>query len=104
MPAKLTVATALAAALLAAAAHHTATGTMTAYDVASRVLTVRSATGSTQFQLAADARVWLGNRRLPLRELGAYAGGQVTLAWSDSDGVRTTHTVRVTDTRPARGK
>lgn len=100
MLSKLTGATALLAVFLVAAPHHTATGTMTAYDVTNRVLTVRSATGSTEFQLAPDARVWLGNRRLPLHELGAHAGGQVTVAWSESGGVRTTHTVRVTDSHP----
>ena len=49
--------------------------------------------------MAADARFWLGNRRLPLAQLGAHAGAQVTVAWSETGGVRTTHTVRVTDSR-----
>jgi phage baseplate assembly protein gpV len=78
--------------------HQTATGTLTAYDPLTRVLTVRSATGSSDFLVAADARFWLGNRRLPVSQLKEHAGAQVTVAWSAAGGVRRTHTVRVTDT------
>ena len=89
-------ATILAGMVLAAAAtHHTATGTMTAYDPATRVLAIRAATGSTEFHVAADARAWLGSRRLPVSQLGAHVGAQVTVAWSESDGMRITHTVRL---------
>jgi hypothetical protein len=84
--------------------YQTATGTLTAYDLMTRVLTVRNAAGPSEWHVASDARFWLGTRRLPLSQLGAYAGAQVTLAWSERDGVRTTHTVRVTDTRAARGR
>jgi hypothetical protein len=84
--------------------YQTATGALTAYDPLTRVLTVRSAAGLSELHVASDARLWLGTRRLPLSQLGAYAGAQVTVAWSERDGVRTTHTVRVTDTRAAKGK
>ena len=84
--------------------YQTATGTLTAYDPVTRVLTVGNAAGSSEWHVASDARFWLGTRRLPLNQLGAYAGAQVTVAWSERDGMRTTHTVRVTDTRAARGK
>ncbi len=95
----------LAGAVLAAAAgHRTATGTLAAYDPATRVLTVQSATGSSEFHVAADARAWEGSRRLPVHELGAHVGAQVTVAWSDAGGVRTTHTVRLTEAASARGK
>lgn len=98
-------ATILAGVVLAgAASHHTATGTMIAYDPATRVLTVLSATGSTEFHVAVDARAWLGNRRLPVSQLGAHTGTQVTVAWSEIEGVRTTHTVRLVESREARGK
>jgi len=82
---------------LASWRHHaaTATGTMAAYDPETRVLTVASASGSTPYHLAADARVWLGNHRLPVAELPSHVGAQVTVSWSDADGVRTTHTVRL---------
>jgi phage baseplate assembly protein gpV len=73
----------------------TATGTMTAYDPETRQLTVASATGSTAFRLASDARVWLGTRRLPVAQLKAKIGAQVTVSWSESDGVRTSHTLRL---------
>ena len=97
--------TTLAGVVLAApVSHHTATGTMTAYDPATRVLTLRSATGSTAFQVAADARAWLGSRRLPVRQLGEHTGAQVTVAWSEAGGVRITHTVRLTESRAARGQ
>jgi hypothetical protein len=93
--------TACVAALLLASApsHHTATGTLIAYDAPSRLLTVRSATGLAEFHVAVDARVWLGTRRLPAPQLGAHAGAQVTVAWSEAGGVRTTHTVRVAEGR-----
>ena len=86
------------------AAPQTATGTMTAYDSKTRVITVRSAAGSSEFQVAADARLWVGTRRLPVGRLAAYAGAQVTIAWSERGGLRITHTVRVADARAARGK
>ena len=98
-------ATILAGMVLAAAVtHHTATGTMTAYDPAARVLAIQAATGSTEFHVAADARAWLGSRKLPVSQLGAHVGAQVTVAWSEADGVRTTHTVRVAESRAARGR
>ena len=74
---------------------HTATGTMAAFDPETRQLTVASAIGSAAYHLAADARVWLGNKRLPVSQLKARVGVQVTVSWSDADGVRTTHTVRL---------
>jgi hypothetical protein len=81
----------------AAPSRHTSTGTMAAYDSETRQLTVSSASGSTAFRLASDARVWLGNRRLPIGQLKARVGAQVTVSWSEADGVRTTHTVRVAE-------
>lgn len=90
--------------LAAAASHRTATGTLAAYDPVTRVLTVQSATGSSEFLVASDARAWEGSRRLPVRELRAHLGAQVTVAWSEADGVRTTHTVRLVGSRPERGK
>ena len=76
---------------------HTSTGTMAGYDADTRQLTVSSASGSTAYHLAPDARVWLGNRRLPVAQLKARLGAQVTVSWSEADGVRTTHTVRLAD-------
>jgi hypothetical protein len=87
-----------------AATHRTATGTLAAYDPVTRVLTVQSATGSSEFHVASDARAWDGSRRLPVRELAAHVGAQVTVAWSEIAGVRTTHTVRLVETTSARGK
>ena len=83
---------------------HTATGSMTAYDPETRVLTLTSATGSAGFHLSADARVWLGNRRLPVSKLAAHLGSQVTVSWSEVEGVRTTHTVRVSVDTAGRGQ
>jgi hypothetical protein len=105
MPWSLPRATVLAGVVLAAApSHHTATGTMTAFDPATRVLTVLSATGSSEFHVAPDARAWLGRRRLPVSQLGAHTGMQVTVAWSEANGQRTTHTVRLAEPRSARGQ
>ena len=84
--------------------YSTATGTMTDYDSSTRVLTVRSAAGSSEFEVAGDARIWVGTRRLPIGRLSAYAGAQVTVAWSERDGRRITHTVRVADSRTGRGR
>jgi hypothetical protein len=84
--------------------HPTASGTLAGYDPVTRVLTIRNATGSLEFHVAADARLWLGNRKVPVAQLEAHAGAQVTVAWSEAGGARTTHTVRVTDTPPPRAK
>jgi hypothetical protein len=78
-------------------AYRTATGTLVEYDGATRFLIVHSATGSSEFHVASDARFWLGSRRLPLSQLRAHAGSEVTIAWSEQGGVRTTHTVRAKD-------
>jgi hypothetical protein len=102
--------TALAAVVLAsvtlaeAATHLTATGTLAAYDPVTRVLTVQSATGTSVFHVATDARAWAGSRRLAVRELGAHVGAQVTVAWSEAGGVKTTHTVRLSEVESAREK
>jgi hypothetical protein len=90
--------------LAAAATHRTATGTLASYEPVTRVLTVQSAAGSAEFHVASDARAWEGSRRLQVRELAAHVGEQVTVAWSESGGVRTTHTVRLTEASSARGK
>jgi hypothetical protein len=84
--------------------YQTATGTLDSYDSATRVLTVRSASGSKEFHVAPDARLWLGSRRVPVKELSSSAGAEVTIAWSDVDGVRTTHTVRVSEARRVRAR
>ncbi len=78
----------------------TTTGTLTAYDRRTRVLTLRSASGVSTFQVAGDARAWLGRRRLPVGQLGAHLGAQVTVAFGEADGVRTTHTVRLAEIDP----
>jgi hypothetical protein len=83
--------------------HHTATGTMAAYDPGARALTVDSVTGSIVYRVASDARAWLGQRRLPLQQLASHVGAQVTVAWTEVDGVRTTHTVRLEEPRAGRG-
>ena len=81
----------------AAPSRHTSTGTMAGYDADTRQLTVSSASGSSAFHLAPDARVWLGNRRLAVAQLKTRVGAQVTVSWSEADGVRTTHTVRLAE-------
>jgi hypothetical protein len=78
-------------------AFRTATGRLAAYDMPTRLLTVEAATGSSRYRVAADARVWLGRRRLPVSDLAAYLGEQVTIAFAETNGVRTTHTVRVAE-------
>jgi phage baseplate assembly protein gpV len=99
------VAAMLAGATVAAAAtHRTATGTLAAYDPATRTLKVQSATGSSEFHVASDARAWEGSRRLRVGDLPAHVGEQVTVAWSEADGVRVTHTVRLAEASSARGK
>jgi hypothetical protein len=90
--------------LAAAATHRTATGTLVAYDPLTRVLTVLSATGSSEFHVAFDARAWEGSRRLPVKELAVHMGAQVTVAWSEAGGVRTTHTVRLAETASGPGR
>jgi hypothetical protein len=82
-------------------AYRTAAGTLVAYDASTRVLTVHSASGSSEFHVASDARFWLGNRRVPVSQLRTHAGAQVTIAWSEHDGVRTTHTVRAKEAADA---
>ena len=85
------------------ATYRTATGTLTRYDALTRILTVLSSTGTAEFLVAADARFWLGSRRLPVGQLRTHTGAQVTVAWSEVDGVRTTHTVRASESRAAQG-
>jgi phage baseplate assembly protein gpV len=84
--------------------YQTATGTLTSYDPATRMLTVRSAAGSKEFKVSADARLWLGRRTVPVSQLSSRVGAEVTVAWAEVDGVRTTHTVRVSESRPAEAR
>ncbi len=81
--------------------YRTATGVLTAYDAATRVLTLRGAAGTSSFQVARDARAWLGSGRLPLAELPRYAGDRLTVAWSESAAGPVTHTVRLDAGAPA---
>jgi hypothetical protein len=105
LPRAAALATVLASATLASAAtNRTATGTLASYDPVTRVLTVQSATGPSEFRVAPDARAWEGSRRLQVRDLAGHVGEQVTVAWSESGGLRITHTVRLTETSSARGK
>ena len=69
------------------------------YDSADRVLVLKSALGDSRFVVAPEARLWIGSRRVPVERLATSVGVQATVAYSDADGVATTHTVRL-----ARGK
>jgi hypothetical protein len=75
----------------------TATGTLAAFDRRERLLTVEAATGSSSYRVATDARAWLGRRRVPVSDLASYVGAQVTIAFGEVNGVRTTHTVRLAE-------
>lgn len=77
----------------------TATGAVASYDSADRVLVLQSALGDSRFVVAPEARLWIGSRRVPVERLATSVGVQATVAYSDADGVATTHTVRL-----ARGK
>jgi hypothetical protein len=56
---------------------------------------VGSAWGERSFVLVPDARLWIGSHRVAVDRLAASAGAQATVAWSEEDGRRTTHTVRL---------
>jgi hypothetical protein len=77
--------------------HPTATGTLTAWDAIARTLTLKSAAGLAVFYVAEDARLWLGRRHLPFDRLGRHLGAEVTVAYSETDGRRVTHTVRLAE-------
>jgi len=101
----LALAAAVAAQLAAAEpSAGTATGALAGYAHTSeeRSLTVSSASGATTFHVAADARLWQGSHRLPFTQLASHVGWQVTVSWSEVDGVKTTHTVRLATTPPRR--
>jgi hypothetical protein len=53
--------------------------------------------GSNVYLVAAAARAWIGRRRLPVSDLATHLVAQVTIAFAVTNGVRTTHTVRVAD-------
>ncbi|MFN8096098.1 MAG: hypothetical protein U0599_28440 [Vicinamibacteria bacterium] len=74
---------------------HTATGAVESYDPATRVLVVLSAGRAAAFVVAPEARLWIGSRRASVDLLCASTGAQATIAWSEADGRRTTHTVRL---------
>ncbi len=76
---------------------HTATGRLAAYDPRTRLVTVEAATGTSQYRVASDARVWMGRRRLSVSDLAKHLGAQTTVAFNQTDGVRATHTVRLAD-------
>ncbi len=78
-------------------AFRTATGTLAAYDAAARRLTIQAATGASSYAVAADARAWFGTRRLPLARLSTHLGVQATVAYTETEGVRVTHTVRLAE-------
>jgi hypothetical protein len=80
--------------------YRSSTGTLAGYDPSSRWLTLRVAGSEGRFQVAADARAWLGSRSLPTAQLAAHVGAEVTLAYGEAeDGVRTTHTIRLREGR-----
>ena len=80
--------------------YRSSTGTLAGYDPSSRVLTLRVAGSEGRFQVAADARAWIGSRSLPTSQLAAHLGAEVTLAYGEAeDGVRSTHTIRLREGR-----
>ena len=74
---------------------HTATGAVASYDAAGRVLVLRSALGDSRFVVAPEAQLWIGSRRASVERLATSVGAQATVAYSEADGVATTHTVRL---------
>lgn len=84
-----------------AGAYRSSTGTLAGYDAASRVLTLRSAGSDSRYEVAEDARVWVGSDPVPAAQLASRVGAEVTLAYGeDEDGGRTTHTVRLREGHP----
>ena len=63
-------------------------GTLSAYDVKTRVLTIKSGKGAEQFVLAEKASVHLGSRVLPEAELASHTGLRAKVRYADSDGRR----------------
>jgi hypothetical protein len=78
---------------------HTATGAVESYDVARRLLVLRAADGESRFLVAPGAWLWVGTHRAGVERLAASLGAQATVAWAESGGVPTTHTVRLSRAR-----
>lgn len=79
------------------AVFHTATGRLAAYEPRTRLVAVEAATGVSTYHVAADARVWVGRRRVSVSDLSRHLGAQTTVAFAEANGIRTTHTVRLAE-------
>lgn len=84
------------------AVYHTASGEIQSYDGTAHTLTLKSTTGSTTFQVATDAKVWSGKQSLALDQLGSHTGGKATVSYTESGGQKTTHTIRLSTSPPAK--
>jgi len=63
-------------------------GTLSKYDVKSRVLTVQTASSANSFVLAEKASVYLGSRVLRDEEIASHVGARAKVRFTESGGKR----------------
>jgi hypothetical protein len=73
---------------------HSTSGTIESYDATAHTLTIKTAKGSTTFNLATDAKVWVGSKSSTADEL-SKTGAKATVKYTEKEGTKTATSVHV---------
>ena len=76
-------------------AHHTAKGTIEAYDAATHSLTLKAAKGPEAFDVA-SAKVWSGSKSVGIEQLASSVGSEASVNYTMKEGKRHASSVHVT--------
>jgi hypothetical protein len=74
--------------------HHTAKGTIEAYDAATHSLTLKAAKGPEAFDVT-SAKVWSGSKSVGLEQLVGSAGSEASVNYTMKEGKRHASSVHV---------
>ena len=72
-----------------------ASGKLSTFDAASKMLTLTNGKGSQQFTLTSSAKLTEGSKKIDMDALQKLTGRTVTVSYVEADGQKTIHRVRV---------
>jgi hypothetical protein len=89
-----------AAAKPAKATTITATGTVSKFDAGTNTLTVTTPKGDVSFNVAGTATVMANGKKVAASDLSSHVGHKVTVRYTESGGMKTADSIRVTMAAP----
>ena len=74
---------------------HSVVGSLERFDPATKMLTVKTASGSETLTLSSDAHIMSGSKMLTANDVAAQVGSRVKVSYTDANGQKTATSVRL---------